>query len=211
MTTPTGTGAEITDPQLDLERQRAVPGCFVLGSARLVLLLLQVQTPTWIASDGPARPLLPHLASGNGAGTEMAECDPALATQVRPPASWPRRPPRSGGETEAPTTPPARELLHLGFLPVHRGRGCDGAETGAQGVSPLCVATTLFVQVQFRGVCSKETVGPLIVNIYTVAYGSDILHREVHQRGRPIQRSRAPATADVLNPRRISCFWQLST
>ncbi|KAJ6101680.1 hypothetical protein N7499_001310 [Penicillium canescens] len=78
MTTPK-TGAGVTDTQLYLERQRAILGCFVLGSA-VSAYFCQVEAPRWIPQMDEA--LAAIVASGNSAGAECPS-DAALAIQVR--------------------------------------------------------------------------------------------------------------------------------
>ncbi|KAJ5434172.1 hypothetical protein N7491_004767 [Penicillium cf. griseofulvum] len=78
MTTPT-TGARVTDTQLYLERQRAILGCFVLGSA-ISSYFCQVEAPRWIPQMDEA--LAAIIASGNSASAECPS-DAALAIQVR--------------------------------------------------------------------------------------------------------------------------------
>ncbi|OGE53352.1 hypothetical protein PENARI_c008G03841 [Penicillium arizonense] len=77
-TTPT-TGAGVTDTQLYLERQRAILGCFVLGSA-VSAYFCQVEAPRWTPQMDEA--LAAIVASGNSAGAECPS-DAALAIQVR--------------------------------------------------------------------------------------------------------------------------------
>ncbi|KAJ5143415.1 uncharacterized protein N7515_002202 [Penicillium bovifimosum] len=78
MATP-ATGAGVTDTQLYLERQRAILGCFVLGSA-VSAYFCQVEAPRWIPQMDEA--LAAIVASGNSAGAECPS-DAALAIQVR--------------------------------------------------------------------------------------------------------------------------------
>ncbi|CAI7591362.1 unnamed protein product [Penicillium glandicola] len=78
MTTPT-TGTGVTDAQLYLERQRAILGCFVLGSA-VSAYFCQVEAPRWIPQMDEA--LAAIVASGNSSGAECPS-DAALAIQVR--------------------------------------------------------------------------------------------------------------------------------
>jgi hypothetical protein len=78
-TATTTTGAGVTDTQLYLERQRAILGCFVLGST-ISAYFSQVDAPRWMPQmdDG----LAAIIASGNSAGAECPS-DAALAIQVR--------------------------------------------------------------------------------------------------------------------------------
>ncbi|CAG8907190.1 unnamed protein product [Penicillium egyptiacum] len=76
-TTTTSAGA--TDTQLYLERQRAILGCFVLGSA-VSNYFSQAYAPQWIPQMDEG--LATIIASGNSAGAECPS-DTALAIQVR--------------------------------------------------------------------------------------------------------------------------------
>jgi hypothetical protein len=78
-TTATTTGAGGTDTQLYLERQRAILGCFVLGSA-VSAYFSQVDAPRWMPQMDKG--LAAIIASGNSGGAECPS-DAALAIQVR--------------------------------------------------------------------------------------------------------------------------------
>ncbi|KAJ5382595.1 hypothetical protein N7517_000506 [Penicillium concentricum] len=78
MTAPT-TGAGVTNTQLYLERQRAILGCFVLGSA-VSAYFSQVEAPRWIHQMDEG--LSAITASANSASAECPS-DAALAIQVR--------------------------------------------------------------------------------------------------------------------------------
>lgn len=72
--TSTATVAGLTDTKLYLERQRAILGCFVLGSA-VSAYFSHIEAPRW----------MPQMDEGLAAITASAECpfDAALAIQVR--------------------------------------------------------------------------------------------------------------------------------
>lgn len=72
----TTTGVELTDAQLCLERQRAILGCFVLGSA-VSAYFSQIEAPRWTPQMEEALTAISNSSS--------AECpsDQALAFQVR--------------------------------------------------------------------------------------------------------------------------------
>jgi hypothetical protein len=78
-TTTTTTGAGVTDTQLYLERQRAILGCFVLGSV-VSAYFSQVDALRWMPQMDEG--LAAIIASGNSAGAECPS-DAALAIQVR--------------------------------------------------------------------------------------------------------------------------------
>lgn len=83
-TTPTTaatrtTGAGVTNSQFYLEHQRAILGCFVLGSA-VSAYFSQIDAPRWIPQMDEGLAAL--IASGYSAGAECPS-DAALAIQVR--------------------------------------------------------------------------------------------------------------------------------
>ncbi|OQD63743.1 hypothetical protein PENPOL_c009G04025 [Penicillium polonicum] len=73
------TGGGATNTQFYLERQRAILGCFVLGSA-VSAYLHHVDAPQWISQMDEGLAAL--IASGHSAGAECPS-DAALAIQVR--------------------------------------------------------------------------------------------------------------------------------
>ncbi|KGO46539.1 hypothetical protein PEX1_042510 [Penicillium expansum] len=78
-TATTTTGAGVTDTQLHLERQRAILGCFVLGSA-VSAYFSQIDAPRWTPQMDEG--LAAIIANGNSASAECPS-DAALAIQVR--------------------------------------------------------------------------------------------------------------------------------
>ncbi|KAL7906091.1 hypothetical protein GGI35DRAFT_458729 [Trichoderma velutinum] len=80
MTAATAPGAGVTNARIYLERQRAILGCFVLGSA-VSAYFSQVDAPRWVTQMDEG--LAAIIASGSRSVDAECASDAALAIQVR--------------------------------------------------------------------------------------------------------------------------------
>ncbi|KAL6701447.1 hypothetical protein J3F84DRAFT_354852 [Trichoderma pleuroticola] len=181
MTAATALGAGMTNARLYLERQRAILGCFVLGSA-VSAYFSQVDAPRWVAQmdEGLA------AITASGSSSVVAECvsDAALAIQVRLQllaikAAQVRE------RAQLPDHPPPETLSPQALLCI---KGLMGQLQE--------VRTTVPQALQQHFVLLAQT-------YYTEMCIIDTIHVPPSTRGPP-----AKPPPPTCGPTRLSCYWQ---
>ncbi|KAL6801243.1 hypothetical protein GGI42DRAFT_325978 [Trichoderma sp. SZMC 28013] len=181
MTAATALGAGMTNALLYLERQRAILGCFVLGSA-VSAYFSQVDAPRWATQMDEG--LAAIIASGSSSvGAECAS-DAALAIQVRlqllaMKASQVRE------RAQLPDQPPPETLSPQALLCI---KGLMGQLQEVRATVPQA--------------CQQHFV-LLAQTYYTEMCIIDTIHIPPSTRGPP-----AKPPPPTCGPTRLSCYWQ---
>ncbi|KAK4064099.1 uncharacterized protein Triagg1_9255 [Trichoderma aggressivum f. europaeum] len=181
MTAATALGAGMTNALLYLERQRAILGCFVLGSA-VSAYFSQVDAPRWVTQMDEG--LAAIIASGSSSVSAECASDAALAIQVRlqllaVKAAQVRQ------RAQLPDHPPPETLSPQALLCI---KGLMGQLQEVRATVPQAFQQhfVLLAQTYYTEMCIIDTI-----------------HMPPSTRGPP-----AKPPPPTCGPTRLSCYWQ---